>query len=293
MNGNCKVSISYYFKILIKNKVCLMNFKPANIPSNDALRVKAVQRTGVLDEHNEELYQIYCFLAKEITGCPVSWTGVIDSEKQFVLARDGFPDEVPMEMPRDQTLCQFAIEKTEPLIINDMTIDYRFKNHPAVVDFGVKFYAAFPVTTSDGYTLGTLCVSDNRVRRLTKNKIKLLKGLASKLSYQLEVQVNQRKGTAESVINILNKLTGNFNNLQIKEAISILKFLIKEQISKDDEDLLIQFGIAHKKNDVLELSSQGKNLKSELNLNIGTLKRIKNLSSDNEQLMNMLDQIKG
>ena len=151
-----------------------MNFKPANIPPNDALRVKAVQRTGVLDESREELYEIYCFLAKEITGCPVSWTGVIDSEKQFVLARDGFPDGVPMEMPREQTLCQFAIEKTEPLIINDMTIDYRFKNHPAVVDFGVKFYAAFPVTTSDGYTLGTLCVSDNRVRRLTKNKIKFV-----------------------------------------------------------------------------------------------------------------------
>ena len=270
-----------------------MNFKPANIPSNDALRVKAVQRTGVLDESKEELYDIYCFLAKEITGCPVSWTGVIDNEKQFVLARDGFPDEVPMEMPREQTLCQFAIEKTEPLIINDMTIDYRFKNHPAVVDFGVKFYAAFPVTTSDGYTLGTLCVSDNRVRRLTKNKIKLLKGLASKLSYQLEVQVNQRKGTAESVINILNKLIGNFKNLQIIEAITILKFIINEQISREDEELLMQFGIAYKKNDILELTSQGKNLKSELNLNIGTLKRIKNLSSDNEQLMNMLDQIKG
>ena len=134
-----------------------------------------------IDSNNGiELYEIYCFLAKEITGCPVSWTGVIDNEKQFVLARDGFPDEVPMEMPREQTLCQFAIEKTEPLIINDMTIDYRFKNHPAVVDFGVKFYAAFPVTTSDGYTLGTLCVSDNRVRRLTKNKIKLLKGLSDK-----------------------------------------------------------------------------------------------------------------
>ena len=42
-----------------------------------------------------------------------------------------------------------------------------------------------------------------------------------------------------------------------------------------------------KNNKVLE------NIKSELNLNIGTLKRIKNLSSDNEQLMNMLDQIKG
>ena len=270
-----------------------MNFKPADIPSNDTQRVKAVQRTGVLDENKTELYEIYCFLAKEITGCPVSWTGVIDNEKQFVLARDGFQDEVPMEMPRNQTLCQFAIEKTDPLIINNMSTDKRFKYHPAVVDFGVRFYAAFPVTTSDGYTLGTLCVSDNRVRRLTKNKINLLKGLASKLSYQLEVQVAQRKGTAESVINILNKLIENLNNLQIKEAITILKFMINEQISKEDEEFLIKFGLVNRMDSNLKLSLKGKKLKSELNLNIGILKRIKNLSSDDEQLMSMLDQIKG
>ena len=270
-----------------------MNFKPANIPSNDALRVKAVQRTGVLDENKTELYDTYCFLAREITGCPVSWTGVIDNEKQTVLARDGFADEVPMEMPRNQTLCQFAIENTDPLIINNMTKDSRFKYHPVVVDLGVKFYAAFPVTTSDGYTLGTLCVSDNRVRRLSKNKINLLKGLASKLSYQLEVQVAQRKGTAETVINILNKMIENLNNLQIEQAISILKFMINQQVSKEDEKLLLNFKLVEKKHDNLQLSIKGKKLKSDLNLNIGTLKRIKNLSSNNEQLMNMLDQIKG
>ena len=257
-----------------------MNFKPANIPVNDAQRVKAVKRTGVLDESKTELYDIYCFLAKEITGCPASWTGVIDDNKQSVLARDGFSDDVPME-------------NTEPLIINNMTIDHRFRYHRAVVDFGVKFYAAFPVTTTDGYILGTLCVSDKRVRRLSKNKIFLLKGLASKLSYQLEVQVAQRKGTAESVIHVLSKLIENLNNLQIEQAISILKFMINQQISKEDEELLIKFGIVKRMQNNLELSSKGKNLKSELNLNIGTLKRIKNLSSDDEQLMNMLDQIKG
>ena len=98
-----------------------MNFKPANIPSNDDQRVKAVQRTGVLDTNSTELYEIYCFLAKEITGCPVSWTGVIDSERQFMLARDGFPEDVPMEMPRNQTLCQFALEKTKPLTLLSLT----------------------------------------------------------------------------------------------------------------------------------------------------------------------------
>ena len=117
--------------------------------------------------------------------------------------------------------------------------------------------------------------------------------VSNKLSYQLEVQVAQRKGTAESVINILSKLIENLNNLQIEQAISILKFMINQQISKEDEELLIKFGIVKRMQNNLELSSKGKNLKSELNLNIGTLKRIKNLSSDDEQLMNMLDQIKG
>ena len=37
----------------------------------------------------------------------------------------------------------------------------------------------------------------------------------------------------------------------------------------------------------------GKLLKKELNLNIGTLKRVKNLSSNEDELMNMLGQIKG
>ena len=81
-----------------------MNFKPAQIPSNDIQRVKAVHRSGATEDIDSNLYEIYCFLAKEITGCPVSWTGVIDSKKQVILARDGFPDDVPNEMPRNQTL---------------------------------------------------------------------------------------------------------------------------------------------------------------------------------------------
>ena len=47
-----------------------MTFKPANIPTNDSKRVQAVVRTGVLDTNSTELYDVYCLLAKEITGCP-------------------------------------------------------------------------------------------------------------------------------------------------------------------------------------------------------------------------------
>jgi hypothetical protein len=268
-----------------------MNFKPANIPDNDDKRVKAVLRTGVLDTSSTELYEIYCFLAKEITGCPVSWTGVIDSERQFMLARDGFPDDVPMEMPRNQTLCQFALEKTKPLLINDMTKDRRFMFHPAVKDFGVKFYAAFPIVTSDGYILGTLCVSDNRVRRISTHKINLLTELAAKLAYQLEVQVNQRKSTAESSIEIMSKLKLNFSEISLENAIVILKFFINDVISSEEKQKMLDLGVAIKNKNNIEVSKFGRKVLDELNLNIGTLKRIKNLSNNDNELMNLLRQI--
>ena len=268
-----------------------MNFKPANIPDNDQKRVKAVLRTGVLDTSSTELYEIYCFLAKEITGCPVSWTGVIDSERQFMLARDGFPDDVPMEMPRNQTLCQFALEKTKPLLINDMTKDKRFMFHPAVKDFGVKFYAAFPIVTSDGYILGTLCVSDNKVRRISAHKINLLTELAAKLAYQLEVQVNQRKSTAESSIEIMSKLKLNFSEISLEDAVVILKFFINDVISSEEKQKMLDLGVAIKNKNNFEVSKFGRKVLDELNLNIGTLKRIKNLSNNDDELMNLLGQI--
>jgi len=268
-----------------------MNFKPANIPDNDDKRVKAVLRTGVLDTSSTELYEIYCFLAKEITGCPVSWTGVIDSERQFMLARDGFPDDVPMEMPRNQTLCQFALEKTKPLLINDMTKDKRFMFHPAVKDFGVKFYAAFPIVTSDGYILGTLCVSDNRVRRISTHKINLLTELAAKLAYQLEVQVNQRKSTAESSIEIMSKLKLNFSEISLENAIVILKFFINDVISSEEKQKMLDLGVAIKNKNNIEVSKFGRKVLDELNLNIGILKRIKSLSNNDNELMNLLRQI--
>jgi hypothetical protein len=208
-----------------------------------------------------------------------------------MLARDGFPDDVPMEMPRNQTLCQFALEKTKPLLINDMTKDKRFMFHPAVKDFGVKFYAAFPIVTSDGYILGTLCVSDNRVRRISTHKINLLTELAAKLAYQLEVQVNQRKSTAESSIEIMSKLKLNFSEISLENAIVILKFFINDVISSEEKQKMLDLGVAIKNKNNIEVSKFGRKVLDELNLNIGTLKRIKNLSNNDNELMNLLRQI--
>ena len=215
----------------------ITDYLPAPIGKNENHRLEAVKRTGAMYLDQDELYEVYCYLAKEITGCPVSWTGLIDSENQYCLASDGFPEDTSKKIPRKQTFCQYALDKTEPLIIQNMKTDLTFKNHPLVKEGIVKFYAAFPIVTSDGYTLGTLCVSGDKDVELTENQIKLLKSLSRKMAYQLEIQENFRNKSAENLIQIINKISQYVENLDINNLKSILKFFSDQTIDDLEKNI--------------------------------------------------------
>ena len=115
------------------------DFSPAPIPSNETRRLEAVRKTGVMDVANEELFLIYTELAKEISNMPVSYTGLIDEKDSTCYVT--LDSEDRPESPRERTFCQFALNSTDPIIVEDCSKDERFKNHPVVTgDPYVKFY---------------------------------------------------------------------------------------------------------------------------------------------------------
>ncbi len=276
----------------MKDEKSNFQFKPAPVSSNERERLKALDRTGAMYVEQDQLYDVYCYLAKEITGCPVSWTGLIDSKNQFCLASDGFPEDVEKKLPREQTFCQYALDKTQPLIIESMNKDERFKNHPLVKEGIVKFYAAFPVVTQDGYTLGTLCVSDNKEKKLDKNIIDLLLGLSTKLAHQLEIQRDFKTRTAENLILIIDKIINKIENVSISEVKTILKFFSNQTLDKLEKDFLISINLATKSDNSLQITEFGNHLKNELMLNTGIFKRLKNMSSEKYDLNALFDEIK-
>jgi len=275
----------------MNNNKFISNYIPASIASNENQRLEAVRRTGAMYLDQEELYDVYCYLAKEITGCPVSWTGLIDSENQYCLASDGFPEDTSKKIPRKQTFCQYALDRTEPLIIKNMKNDLTFKNHPLVKEGVVNFYAAFPIVTSDGYTLGTLCVSSDKVVKLTKNKIKLLKSLSRKMAYQLEIQENFRNKSAENLIQIIDRISHYIKNLNIKELKTILKYFSDQTIDDIEKTYLSKIKVIKQSSKEFEITDFGNKLKSELSIEKGILKRVKNLSNNENDLDNLFNEI--
>ena len=255
-----------------------LSFEASPIPKNEESRLLAVEKTGVLDIVNEEIYNVYCHLSRQITKCPDSWANVIDKYRQynFVLDGEDINDQIKEERrtsPRPLTFCQYALNSTSPLIANDLTKHKIFKNHPSVLKIdGPRFYAAFPLINSEGYILGSLCVRDFRVRRLSKNIINLMIGLSKKLSHQLDIQTEQRQLSIERITRVMETLDEEITNLSLSETISILKCLSNGLLSTKDQKKLLDLNLIDKN---LNLTKKSKELKNLLKLDAAVLKRIK------------------
>ena len=267
------------------------DFSPAAIPSNEVRRLEAVRKTGVMDVANEELFLIYTELAKEISNMPVSYTGLIDEERQYMLCHVGLSKDRPDSAPRERTFCQFALNSTDPILVEDCSKDDRFKNHPVVTgDPYVKFYGGFPLVTQGGLILGTLCVVDTELgKKLDNNQITLIQKLAARLAHQLETQGDQREITASRAIDMLKVVDKKHPNMTIKDTIDFLTIIEGRPIDEAGKQNLIKY-------DLLDASGvmtkRARELQSELDLDQGIFKRI-SISKDQAEanLDNMLSEL--
>lgn len=267
------------------------DFSPAAIPSNEVRRLEAVRKTGVMDVANEELFLIYTELAKEISNMPVSYTGLIDEERQYMLCHVGLSKDRPDSAPRERTFCQFALNSTDPILVEDCSKDDRFKNHPVVTgDPYVKFYGGFPLVTQGGLILGTLCVVDTELgKKLDNNQITLIQKLAARLAHQLETQGDQREITASRAIDMLKVVDKKHPNMTIKDTIDFLTIIEGRPIDEAGKQNLIKY-------DLLDVSGvmtkKAREFQSELDLDQGIFKRI-SISKDQAEanLDNMLSEL--
>ena len=266
-------------------------FLPAEIPSNDERRVEAVKRTGALDVDNKDLFIVYNELAKQISNMPVSYTGLIDESRQFLLCHIGMPEDIPESIPRDTTFCQFALDSTKPLIVNDCKNDNRFKNHPIVSGPpNVTFYGGFPIINESGYVLGTLCVTDvDPSANLSDYQIDLLIKLTGRLAHQLDIQSGQREITASKTIDLLRVVQKKLPSFNINELIGFLSIINGSLVDKEMVNIL-------SKNNLIEndgnLSPLGRKIQKDIGLDIGIHKKIFVSNDDiSSNLDNMIDEL--
>jgi diguanylate cyclase len=105
------------------------------------------------------------------------------------------------ETARDISFCTHAVSSGKELIVEDASNDERFASNPLVVNApNIRFYAGIPIKSVEGYSLGTLCVIDNKPKRPSINELKALNDLAQLATK--EIQFRERMLSAQDSIDL-------------------------------------------------------------------------------------------
>lgn len=182
------------------------------IPSNEIERLELIRQLDILDTEAEEGYDGIVYVASLICNAPISSITIIDKNRQWFKAKLG---NLADETPRVYSFCSHAILGSDILEVVDSQKDERFKDNPYVLgDPHVRFYAGAPLELRDGLRVGTLCVIDDKPKKLNEQQLKALRILSLHVTKLLELRlkIKEVQTLRENDANVVNMLTHELRN---------------------------------------------------------------------------------
>jgi two-component system cell cycle sensor histidine kinase/response regulator CckA len=148
-------------------------------------RLKALADCRIVDSPPEQFFDDIANQATYLCGTSIGFISFIDAQREWLKAKVGW--EVT-EIPRDQSFNALTLGNPHILIMEDAAADRRFRLHPWVTQSGIRFYAAVPVVTKEGYVLGAINVLDRLPRTLPCGHLRILQTLANAIAAHLDAR---------------------------------------------------------------------------------------------------------
>jgi GAF domain-containing protein len=158
---------------------------------DEEARIAALNRYDLLDTPPEGAFDRITGLAARVLGMPVSTVSIVDRDRIWFKSHYGLE---ATEIGRDPGLCAAVVETGAPIYVPDARADESTRGNPLIAgDLALQFYAGFPLTSVDGYTLGALSVADYRPRTLSDDQRNMLERLGRMVSHELEMRLATRR----------------------------------------------------------------------------------------------------
>ena len=158
------------------------------IPQNEEARLENLKKYKILYTKSEAIFDQLAAVTATMLKVPLAMINFVD--KDHVWTKADQQGDFGSEVERGTSLCSLAILRDELTVFEDALAEPCLMSNPLVVgEFGLRFYAAVPITTSEGFNIGAVCIVDKKVRKFTPEDRKKLEWVAQLIHLEIEKRV--------------------------------------------------------------------------------------------------------
>lgn len=162
-------------------------FKRNIIPQNEQERLDNLEKYKILYTKSEPIFDQLAAIAATMFQVPLAMINFVDKDK--VWTKSNQEDATGYNAERGTSLCSLAILKDQVTIFEDTLLEPCLIANPLVAgEFGLRFYAAVPITTPEGFNIGVLCVLDTKTRKFSSDDQEKLESIAR----MVEIEIGKR-----------------------------------------------------------------------------------------------------
>src|SRR5688572_5360255 len=162
------------------------------IPNNEKDRLENLHSYNILDTRSEGPFNNVASIAAHMFKTPMAFVSFVDEGRVWFKANLGL--ESVAETPRGVSLCSLAILSNEPTVFHNTVEESCLLANPLVAgEFGMRFYAAAPIRTPEGFNIGAVCVVDKEPREFSVADQRVLEHLASIVMDELKLRALENR----------------------------------------------------------------------------------------------------
>jgi diguanylate cyclase (GGDEF)-like protein/PAS domain S-box-containing protein len=158
----------------------------------ETARLAALRRYAILGSEPEATFDDLAMVAARACRAPIALINFIDDRRQWTKASLGLNLR---ETALAESICKDAISHDGVFVVPDAHEDDRYAEFPVVKgDPFIRFYAAASLKTSEGLSLGTLCILDHAPRGggLDAAESEALEAIARAVMRELDLRLHTR-----------------------------------------------------------------------------------------------------
>ncbi|WP_227870461.1 SpoIIE family protein phosphatase [Streptomyces otsuchiensis] len=159
---------------------------------SDPGRLAALGASGQVGSAPERVFDDLTRLAAAVTGCGIAALTFVAEDRTYWKSVPHLPYGGPelWQNAVADSFCYFPVGTNGPFVVEDAGEDPRTAGHPALAPWGVGAWAGFPIVTSDGQAIGSMCVIDAEPRIWKQGELEALAILARAVSSEVNLRVS-------------------------------------------------------------------------------------------------------